>query len=178
MIAKTSVLVANPPVSELNSSAPSVAKNIICGELFEFITKRKFLEASGPAAVRLVIPPKPLLALTRPLLARDQAALKHDLNILPGDLCGDYEGTPGFGNAWTTCSDSTVVRVTPPNSGEYTRCDSVNIVTGMRNTPLHVSGLLIRVTEYLFCRSRLLLLLPELDIRFREGGDRLPYNLL
>ncbi|KAJ7359735.1 hypothetical protein DFH08DRAFT_846858 [Mycena albidolilacea] len=78
-------------------------KNVICGELFGFITK--------PGSW-------------------DQAAIKHDLNILPGDLCGDYQGTPGFGSAHTTCSGSTVVRVTPPNSGEYTRCDSANIVTG------------------------------------------------
>ncbi|KAJ7790182.1 hypothetical protein B0H14DRAFT_2626301 [Mycena olivaceomarginata] len=187
MIAKTSVLAATLLLSAALNGGVGVGaeqlcsfsgKNIICGELFEFITKRKFLEASGPAAVRLVIPPKPLLALTRPLLARDQAALKHDLNILPGDLCGDYEGTPGFGNAWTTCSDSTVVRVTPPNSGEYTRCDSVNIVTGMRNTPLHVSGPADSGYRVSFLPEPSTTAATRTRYTVQRGGDRLPYNLL
>ncbi|KAJ7876504.1 hypothetical protein B0H14DRAFT_2568217 [Mycena olivaceomarginata] len=149
-------------------------KNVICGELFGFITKRKFLDASRPAAVRLVILPKPLLALTRPLLAGDQAAVKHDLSVLPGDLCGDYEGTPGFGGAHTTCNGNTVVRVTPPNSGEYTRCDSANIVTGVRNTPLPVLGPADSDYRVSFLPEPSTSAATRTRYAVQKGGDRLP----
>ncbi|KAF8205937.1 hypothetical protein K438DRAFT_1756672 [Mycena galopus ATCC 62051] len=51
-------------------------------------------------------------------------ATKDNLNILPGDLCGDYVGN---GHAsWTTCDGSTVVSVNPPDAG-IAYCESSNI---------------------------------------------------
>ncbi|KAJ7832044.1 hypothetical protein B0H14DRAFT_1178211 [Mycena olivaceomarginata] len=141
MIAKTSVLVATllfvaGAQAQCGNAGVGVGaeqlcsfsgKNVICGELFGFITK--------PGSW-------------------DQAAVKHDLSILPGDLCGDYQGTPGFGPAHTTCSGNTVVRITPPQRG---RIHSLRLREH-------------RHRQYLFCRSYLLLLLPELDMLFREAA--------
>ncbi|KAF8167027.1 hypothetical protein K438DRAFT_1983857 [Mycena galopus ATCC 62051] len=52
----------------------------------------------------------------QPAAILDVVVTKDNLNILPGDLCGDYAGI--YGNAaWTTCNGSTVVSVDPPNAG-------------------------------------------------------------
>ncbi|KAJ7354100.1 hypothetical protein DFH08DRAFT_955515 [Mycena albidolilacea] len=80
-------------------------KNVICGDLTGFITKRKS--------------PLWLLYSTG---SWDQAATKN--------LCGDYVGTPGFGPAHTLCNGNTVVQVVPPNAGLYTNCQGASIVTG------------------------------------------------
>ncbi|KAF8167008.1 hypothetical protein K438DRAFT_1983841 [Mycena galopus ATCC 62051] len=53
-------------------------------------------------------------------------ATKDNLNILPGDLCGDYVGVGNGHASWTTCDGSTVVSVNPPDAG-IAYCESSNI---------------------------------------------------
>ncbi|KAJ7793973.1 hypothetical protein B0H14DRAFT_2622346 [Mycena olivaceomarginata] len=79
------------------------SKNIVCGELMGFITK--------PGGW-------------------NEAAIKNDLNVLPGDLCGDYTGSPEFEPMHTICSGNTITEVVPPNAGAHS-CQSENIVTGV-----------------------------------------------
>ncbi|KAJ7854537.1 hypothetical protein B0H14DRAFT_3449536 [Mycena olivaceomarginata] len=111
-------------------------KNVICGDLTGFITKRKsplWLLYSSWFTEFLPFSLSSWQLYVYGSLSKhpgDQAATKSNLNILPGDLCGDYVGTPGFGPAHTLCNGNTVVQVVPPNAGLYTNCQGASIVTG------------------------------------------------
>ncbi|KAF8143589.1 hypothetical protein K438DRAFT_1993726 [Mycena galopus ATCC 62051] len=86
-----------------------------------------------------------LVANTASAGTTNAVATKDNLNILPGDLCGDYVGVGNGHASWTTCNGSTVVSVNPPDAG-IAYCESSNIPPP-------------EIMRYLFSSRYLLLLL-------------------